>query len=264
MGSPTFTAIVQARMASTRLPGKALANLSGQSLLFHVLKRASKIQEVSATVLATSKNEENSPLILLADGMGLNTFAGSENNVLSRYCKAAEQFPADYIIRITGDNPFTDIDFADKTVELAKKTNADLCSFSNLPLGTAVEIVKTKALFKALEKATKPYQLEHVTPYIKENPDQFKVVHKNADFQNPFPNLRLTVDTAEDLELAQLLYTALYRAEPFGLDAVIDYIKTHPELIDINSHVEQRSMKSSAKSRAQKEAKDAKKTVRGK
>ena len=242
---PSVNAIVQARMGSSRLYGKSMTSLAGKPLLFHVLERAAAIDGVDRTILATSKGDDNTPLLELAKNMGLETFAGSEHNVLERFCMASEEFPSDYVVRVTGDNPFTDIFFAGAAVRDAVKSGADLWSYNNLPLGTAVEVIKSEALFKAFREAASPHQLEHVTPYIKENPKRFTVVRKSAEYKNPFKSLRLTVDTKEDFELAEIIYNALYKGKPFGIDEIIAYLEEHPELVDINSMVEQRAMTSS-------------------
>jgi len=232
-------------MGSSRLYGKALAALAGKPLLFHVLERSAAIDGVDRTILATSKEDNNVPLIELAKDMGFETFAGSEHNVLERYCMASREFPSDYVVRVTGDNPFTDIFFAGKAVENAVESGADLWSYNNLPLGAAVEVIKSEALFKAFQEASGAHQLEHVTPYIKENAKRFIVVRESAEYKNPFKLLRLTVDTKEDLELAQALYGALYKGKPFGIDEVIAFLEKNPELVEINSMVEQRAMTSS-------------------
>ena len=241
---PTVNAIIQARMGSKRLAGKALANLAGKPLLAHVLERSASIKGVGKTILATAEGEANLPLIELASSMGLDSFVGSEKNVLQRYCMASMQYPSDYIMRITGDNPFTDVFFAEKTIEMAIETGADLCSFNNLPLGAAVEIIKSETLFKTLGMANEAHHFEHVTPLIKEHSEQFNVVRKQAVYDNPFELVRLTVDTAEDLELARIICEALYKGVPFGIDSIINFLKTKPELLEINSSVEQRPMTS--------------------
>ena len=242
---PSVNAIVQARMGSSRLYGKSMAPLAGKPLLFHVLERAAAIDGAGRTILATSKGDENAPLLELAKNMGLETFAGSEHNVLERFCMASKEFPSDYIVRITGDNPFTDIFFAGKAVQNAVESGADLWSYNNLPLGTAVEVIKSEALFTAFREASSPHQLEHVTPYIKENPKRFNIVRESVGYKNPFKSLRLTVDTKEDLELAEILYNALYKGKPFGIDEIIACLEEHPKLIDINNMVEQKAMTSS-------------------
>jgi len=242
---PSVNAIVQARMGSTRLYGKAMASLAGKPLLFHVLERTAAIAGIDRTILATSNDDANTPLIELAKEMGLETFAGSEHNVLERYCMASRKFPSDYVVRVTGDNPFTDIYFAGKAVQNAVESGADLWSYNNLPLGAAVEVIKSDALFKALQEASSLHQLEHVTPYIKENTKLFTVVRERAEYRNPFKSLRLTVDTEEDLKLAETLCNALYKGKPFGIDEIIACLEERPELVDINSMVEQKAMISS-------------------
>lgn len=241
---PTVNAIIQARMGSKRLAGKTLARLAGKPLLAHVLERARAISGLNKVVLATSDVKDNLPLMELAASLQLESFAGSERNVLERYCMASKLFPSDYIVRITGDNPFTDVHFAEKTVELALKTGADLCSFNNLPLGTAVEVIKTETLHKTQQTANKAHHLEHVTPFIKEHPEQFLVVREKAVYDNPFKFMRLTVDTPEDLKLARIICDALYTGAPFGIDEIINFLKTRPELLEINSAIEQRPMTS--------------------
>jgi spore coat polysaccharide biosynthesis protein SpsF len=239
-------------MGSTRLPGKALAELAGKPMLFHVLERSSMIKGIGKTILATAHGSENLPLIELAKKMGLEAFAGSEHNVLERYCMASMNFPSDYIVRVTGDNPFTDIHFAGMAVRSALESNADLWAFNNLPLGTAVEVIKSETLYKTLNEASMPHQFEHVTPYIKENPRRFTIVRRSAEYKNPFKQLRLTVDTDEDLSLARALYGALdggnppdRMPQPPGIDEIIACLEEHPEWAEINSAVEQRPMTSS-------------------
>jgi spore coat polysaccharide biosynthesis protein SpsF len=241
---PLVIAVVQARMGSTRLQGKALADLAGRPLLYHVLERTAAIEGVDTAILATGAGSENDPLERLALDMGLQVFRGSERDVLERYYQASLKYPSDYIVRVTGDNPFTDVRFAGLTVRMAIETGADLCSFSNLPLGTAVEIISQKALHRCRREATEPWHFEHVTPYIKENPGIFSIVHRAAEYDNPLPLARLTVDTREDLELAGKICGALYRGRPFGIGEILDYLEKNPGLLEINSSIEQKSMTS--------------------
>ena len=244
---PVVNAIVQARMGSTRLEGKALADLAGRPLLYHVLARTAAIRGLNKVILATGSGEANRPLMELAASMGLEAFAGSEDNVLERFCLASVRYPSDYIVRVTGDNPFTDTGFAEKTVEMALETGADLCSFTNLPLGTAVETLKTGTMLRTMEMADRPYHFEHVTPFIKEHPEMFTVIHREVNYDNPLGTVRLTVDTAEDLELAVKIYNALYKGRPFDIGTVLAFLKENPGLLDINRSVQQKPMTSSAK-----------------
>lgn len=238
----TVTAIIQARMNSTRLPGKALMILGGKPLLHHVFERTLAVRGAERVVLATCAGDENRPIIELAESMGIGVFIGSEENVLERFFLAADRFGGDYILRVTGDNPFTDPEFAERTVEMAIKTDADLFHFTNLPLGTGVGIVRKTALDAAFHNSDSPYQREHVTPYILERPDQFTIVQHASGLDNPFPNLRLTVDTPDDFRLAEIIYSNCYRGTPFPLTTVIEFLRKNPRLADINSGVVQRPM----------------------
>jgi len=235
-------AIIQVRISSTRLHSKALLELCGKPMILHVIERAKSIQGVDTVILATGSGDENIPLIQLAAQCGIKSYAGSENDVLERYYLASKELDCDYVIRITGDNPFTDHKSASKALEYAYETAADHCTTAGIPLGTGVEIIKKIALAEAFRNGTEPHHREHVTPYIKENPEKFKIVRYQSELVNPFSDLRLTVDTAEDFELIEILYNELYKTKPVELADVINFIEKNPELRFINSSVEQRPM----------------------
>lgn len=239
---PPVTAIIQARMNSKRLPGKSMLPLANKPLISHVIANLQEVREINRIVLATSEGEENLPLIECARQCGIEVFTGSESNVLERYYNAAAEFGGDYIVRATGDNPFTDPEYAAMAVEIALESKADLCSIANLPLGTAVEVIKKEALHEAYRRSDKPYEFEHVTPYIKKHEELFQIGRHQVDLPNSIENLRLTIDTDEDYELASLLYDALYRGAPLHLREVLDYLQQNPELASINSGVQQRPM----------------------
>ena len=193
-------------------------------------------------VLATCHGEENLQLIRLAESMGIDTFTGSRDNVLERYHQAAEKFGGDYIVRVTGDNPFTDPEYASLVIDVAGESGADLCSIPNLPLGTAVEIIKKSALDMAYEMSSLQYHFEHVTPFLKEHPELFQIERHPVQIRNPIENLRLTVDTLEDYTLAKILMEKLYAGTPVPLQQIIDYVRENPELVQINSRIVQRPM----------------------
>ncbi len=235
-------AIIQARMGSTRLQGKSMINLAGHPLVYHVLERAKAITGVQRVVLATGTGRENFPLIDLAHENECEAFAGSEDDVLNRFYRVSEKYPCSYIIRITGDNPFTDSTYASETLRVAMETEADNAALTGLPLGTAVEIISAEALASAHRNGREKYHREHVSPYIKERPEEFKIVRHPSGFQNPFKDLRLTVDTEEDFELAEKIYDTLYRGSLFSLGEVISFLQKNPSLVSINSSIKQRPM----------------------
>ncbi len=229
-------------MQSTRLPGKSMRVLAGKPLIAHVMERARAIPSVNTVVLAIPDDRDNAVLADLAKSMGIDVYAGSLDNVLERYWMAAQRFGGDFIVRITGDNPFTDIACAEKTVQRAIETGADICAPEKLPLGAAVEVIGRAALEAAYREGSEPHQKEHVSPFIKEHPERFRIERFRIDIDNPFDNLRLTVDTDEDLRLAAEIYAALYRGAPLALAEVIRYLAAHPHLVSINMGVEQRTM----------------------
>lgn len=240
----TTTAIIQARMQSTRLPGKSVLPLGGKPLLYHVIERAKAIQYITHVIVAIPDDDENDQLADIAQQCNANIFRGPLHNVLERYYLAYKQYDGSYIVRITADNPFTDSYFASVAVEEAIRTHADLCAIKNLPLGTGVEVIASTALEDAYMHSSKPYHFEHVTPYIKENPDIFKLHYFDVAFTNPFPSLRLTVDTHQDYTLASTIYDALYKDSVFTLSDVIAFLEKKPQLVEINATIHQKPMTS--------------------
>ncbi len=245
--TPRITAVIQARMASTRLPGKALLPLAGIPLVRHIIERVMAVPSVHAVVVAVPEGDDNLPITALARELGAESFAGSEDDVLDRFHRAADEFGGDYIVRVTADNPFTDTGFADLAVKKAVALQADICAPEGLPLGTSVEVISRFSLDAAFREGMRPHHREHVSPFIKENPGRFKIARFDSGMKERHRALRLTVDTEEDYRLAGILYDALYRGKPFPLADVLAYVDAHPELADINRHVEQRAMTHSAK-----------------
>jgi len=219
-----------------------MLNLAGRPILYHIIERIKSVNSIDKIVLATGTGNENKELIDLAESMGINTFIGSVDNVLERYYMASNEFGGDYIMRVTGDNPFADPYYAEITAKTSLKRKPDLCSITNLPLGIAVEIIKKDALDRAYFNSDTPYHFEHVSPYIKENKDLFNIQRLSADYFNPFKGLRLTIDTEEDYRLSKIIYDKLYTSAPFPLLSVINFLNENPDLVNINSNIRQRGM----------------------
>ncbi len=239
------TAIIQVRLQSTRLKKKALLPLGDRPLIYHVAERAKNIDGVSHVVLAAGEGADNSPLEEIAAELRIDFFEGSGDNVLERFHQVSKLYDSQYYVRITGDNPLTDYDLAGKALHYAQERGADHCFVSGIPVGTGVEIVSKGALDLAYEKSSENHHFEHVTPFIKENPQLFKMEEYRVE--TPIvEKYRLTVDTAEDYELQVNIYDALYRGRPIPLGDVIEFLGKNPQLINLNSHVEQRSMKHSS------------------
>lgn len=196
--------VVQARMGSTRLPGKVLMPVGGRVLLAHIAARMASVPGI--LVIATSTNPENDSIEDFCRREGLPCFRGSEDNVLERYVRCAEYFGFEHVVRLTGDNPFPDASSLQALLHLHLETKADFStSFSVLPLGIGCEIFTLEALRLSLAKAYAPHHFEHVDEYLLENKDTIRYVTLPAQAETCFPDLRLTVDTPEDLERARRL-----------------------------------------------------------
>ncbi|HRZ18442.1 MAG TPA: spore coat protein [Methanofastidiosum sp.] len=228
-----IVAIIQSRYKSTRLPGKAVLKIEEKPLLTHVIERAKKIEGIDKLCVATGEELEDFAIVEIARRY-CDVFQGSTYDVLDRYIKAARQYKADYIMRITGDNPFICFRSATKMISMALENGYDFLDASGLPLGCGVEIVKYDALLKVFNQPHKWSHKEHVTIFIKENKDKFLTGSCHFHVDNPYPKLRLTVDYREDFELAKTIYNFLYRGTPFDLIEVIDLLKEKPDLLKIN------------------------------
>jgi spore coat polysaccharide biosynthesis protein SpsF len=189
--------ILQARTGSRRLPGKVLADLAGRTLLGHCLWRlqATELQ----VIVATTDRPEDDAVAREAARYGAPVFRGSENDVLSRYLGAAEAHGLTHVIRATADNPAVDVDAAGRVLTLQLRAHADYVIECGLPVGAAVEGVTTDALNRASAQTSDPYDREHVTPYVRRSPG-FLSLSALVPGVIRQPRLRLTVDTAEDLQ----------------------------------------------------------------
>ena len=237
-------AIIQARMGSTRLPGKVLSKIKGKPMIVHIFDRLKKCQEVDHIILATSNLIQDKPLLDLAKTEGVQSFAGSEQDVLDRYYQAARQYKPNRVIRITGDCPIIDPQITDLVIKRHVEKKSDYTSNTvvrSYPRGLDTEVMTFVTLEKAAKEAQKPYEREHVTPYIYEHPESFSIEQVCAEPHRHQPNLRLTVDTPEDLELIQEIFNHLYDSDPyFSVDAVLNLMKQQPKLNKINEHIKQK------------------------
>ncbi len=244
-------ATVQARVGSTRLPCKVLKRIAGKPLLEHVIDRLMQAEKLDQIVIATSSKEQDKCIIELAKKLGVGWFAGSEDDVLSRYLMAAEQARADIIVRITADCPLIDPYIVDYVVSYHLKENLDYtCNLidetnpKSFPRGLDTEVFNTNVLKKSNELAKKPYQREHVTPYIQEHPELFKIAVLEAPENYRRPTYRLTVDTYDDLRLIREIYRRLYTGtQIIYMKDVIRLLDEHPELQRINAHVKQKQLR---------------------
>ncbi len=245
-GRPRIVAIIQARIGSTRLPGKVLKELAGQPMLWHVVNRARQAKTPSETIVATTTQPEDDAVVQLCERQGWTYFRGSADDVLDRYYRAALVFKAELIVRINADCPLIDPHIIDYVIKAHLSSGADytFCGvIGGFPLGLDTEVFNFKTLERTYREAKQDYEREHVTPYIYEHPGIFKINSVKATGKLKRPDLRLTVDTKEDFELIEAIYQRLYRnGKIFYIEDVIELLDEHPELTAINAGIRQKKL----------------------
>ena len=236
--------IIQARMGSTRLPGKVMLHLEGKSILEHIIERLRHCRYVDEIVLATTVNENDNILEMLARQINLKIFRGDEEDVLSRYYLAAKENNFDIITRITSDCPVIDHEITDKVIEFYLK-NLHLDYISNvlnrtLPRGLDAEVFSFQTLQRVYKEAHLDYEREHVTPHIYLNPQKFKIANFKLNDKD-FSHYRLTVDTREDFELISIIYKRLYtEKKDFTFNDILGLFAKEPDLVKTNQHIKQK------------------------
>lgn len=208
--------ILQARTSSTRLPGKVLRDLVGAPMLARQIERVGRASRVGTLVVATSLDASDDAVAALCQSLGVACHRGSLDDVLGRFQGAVEAFgPTDQVTRLTGDCPLADPLVIDATIEHHRSARADYTSNTlklTFPKGQDVEVFRAEHLAAAAREAVDPYQREHVTPFLYRHPERFNLA--NLERTPPLPDLRWTVDTAQDFAFVERIYRALYPANP--------------------------------------------------
>ena len=229
--------IIQARMGSSRLPGKVLMKSgNGMPLLYHVINQLRHCSKVKNLVIATTTNQEDDEIEKFADNNSVNVFRGSEKDVLDRYFQCAKKYSFSTIVRITSDCPLIDPQIVDKVIERFFSGNYDYATntlIRTFPIGTDVEVFSFGVLETAWKNAQLPSEREHVTPHLR-NKGNFKTI--NVENDTNISNLRLTVDRIEDFELINEILNNL-SINPIHLENILELFSRKPELIEINKHI---------------------------
>jgi spore coat polysaccharide biosynthesis protein SpsF len=241
-------AVVQARMTSTRLPGKILMEVLGKPLLRYELERLREVPSIDDIVVATTENHSDDPVAELCSKMGVNVFRGSEHDVLSRYYGAALFAGADAIARFTADCPLLDRHVSERVIRhfLDNHEECDYCAADvkdtprPYPRGMDTEIFPMSILEEVYKEAILKPEREHVTLFIYSRPERYRIWRATAE--RDLSGYRLTVDTPEDFELIKAVIERLYPVNPnFGLLDVIGLLERNPELARINVSVKQKA-----------------------
>jgi len=236
-------AIVQARMGSTRLPGKVMLPLLGEPVLSLVMRRAARARTLDAVVVATTTLPDDDAVVALAKREGWPVVRGSETDLLDRYLAAARAHDAKVVVRITSDCPLIDPDVIDGTVDAFRAADVDYASNTleppTYPRGLDVEVVSRSALERADREDTEPAWREHATPFVYRHPELFRLLRVPAD--DDHSDLRWTLDTPEDYRLISRIYEALGH-DDFGWREALAVVEANPSWAALNDGVVQKTV----------------------
>ena len=237
-------AVIQARMGSTRLPGKVLLDLAGEPMLARVVNRTRRAQTLDEVVVATTVQPDDKAIVRLCIEHAWLCFRGSEDDLLDRYYQAATAHQADVVVRITSDCPLIEPEIVDWVVrEFLENSPVDYVSNTlpprNFPRGLDVEAMSFEALARAWREDDNPAWREHVTPYIYRHPEKFvlRAVVNTEDFSH----MRWTIDTIDDLMFVRKIYD-YFGHDTFSWRDALAILDQHPEWLDINRHVVQKEV----------------------
>ena len=231
--------VVQARMGSTRLPGKVMLPLAGVPMVQRLLERLSPLKGKVPLILAVSDKPADTAMVPIAQRLGASVFFGSEEDVVNRFASAVANVQADAIVRITADCPLSDPGLVNRALDLFYHLGVDYLSNTlhrTYPRGFDIEIVSRDALMSAAKEAKEPREREHVTPFIIEHPERFRSACFIA--KDDLSTWRLTVDTMDDVVLVERVLSELTGL--FTYEMVRDVLLRHPEWQRINAHVKQK------------------------
>ncbi len=230
-------AIVQARMSSTRLPGKVLADICGQPLIKRLIDRVKSTPGVDLVVVATTIEPADDVLSTWCAENSLLVFRGSVDDVLDRFWQCAKTYKAEFIVRVTADDPLKDPEIIKTALELCASAPEVAYASNTLqptyPEGLDIEVVRYAALERAANEATLPSEREHVMPYIWKHPDRFEL--RSFSMKPDLSHWRWTVDKPADLEMIRQIFTQFSDQPLVGYREVISWLNDHPEILAINT-----------------------------
>lgn len=215
--------IVQARLDSSRLPRKVVLPIAEKPLIAHIVDRLRLSKYIRNIIIATTEDSIDEIRETLSDYQDVLYFAGSKANVLERYYLAAKTFGSRVIVRATGDNPLVCPEFLDKAIELHCAAEADLTHYLGIPLGTGVEVISREALTLSYKNTRQSYDQEHVTPFIYKNRDSFKVLEPLSSGVFYAPELRVTVDTPEDMAKVRSIFEYYHYKSRITIEDIVHY-----------------------------------------
>lgn len=241
-----IAAVIQARMGSTRLPGKVFIDLSGKPMLERVVNRVQRAVTLNSVIIATTVEPADAQIAEFCAARGWPCFRGSQDDVLDRYYQAAVVHKLDAVVRITSDCPLIDPVFVDSVVETFKRHQPGIDYVTNsrlepltYPRGFDTEIMSFEALKRTWAEAKDQPEREHVTLYIYRHPETFNIYKVDNDIS--YSHMRWAIDTKEDLEFVRRIYD-YFGHDGFSWRQVLELLEQHPEWLNINKHIRQKEV----------------------
>ncbi len=239
--SPRIVATIEARMTSSRLPGKVLMKAVGKPMLELMVERLKRVPSLDGIVIATTVNATDDPIVELAERLDIGCFRGSEDDVLIRVLDAARANNIDIIVETTGDCPLIDPEHVDLCIREYLQGGADYVSNvieRSYPIGMDTQVFATDILADVAARTDDASDHEHVSLYIYRHPEIYRLKNVTAPPGLSRPELALTLDTADDFDLIQRIFEGLYDNNPaFGLGDILEFVDRNPELLKINEHI---------------------------
>jgi spore coat polysaccharide biosynthesis protein SpsF len=237
--------IIQARVGSTRLPGKVLKEICGKTVLEHDIDRLKGVKNIDKIVIATTTLEKDNAIIDECKRLGVSYFRGSEEDVLARYYYSAKENEADVVVRVTSDCPLIDSEVSENIIQYYLNNIEKYDYVSNTlqrtyPRGLDTEVFSFQALEKAFNEASSVRDREHVTPYIWDNDKIFKIFQ--YENEEDYSHFRWTLDTTEDYKLISTIYNYFENKEYFTMNDIVKFLKENPSIEEINKDIEQKKI----------------------
>ncbi len=240
-------AIVEARMTSTRLPGKVMLPICGKPELELLVLRLKQSRLLDGVVIATTQNASDDVLVDLANRLGVACFRGSEHDVLDRVLKAAQSTGTDVIVEVTGDCPLVDPELLDELLQIYRRGGCDYVSNNQqhtYPLGLDLQVFSTATLADVARRTDDPVDHEHVSLYIYEHPELYRLCNKVSGLPKWCADLRLTLDTQEDYLLIKNIFEALFPDDPeFRTADILTVLERNPDWQSLNRHIQQKQVR---------------------
>jgi spore coat polysaccharide biosynthesis protein SpsF len=238
-----MVAIIQARLGSTRLPGKALRDIGGKTMLARVVRRAQRARSVDEVLVATTTEAGDEPILAECAKLEVPVFRGDAEDVLDRTYRAAQAYHAEGIVRVTSDCPLIDPGVIDKIVRAFLEAKPDYASNvieRTYPRGLDTEVMSLSALGRVWRQAAEPYQRIHVCPYFYQNPEKFDLL--NVTHEKDYSADRWTVDTSEDLAFVREVYRRLGNDDGIRWTDVLALLEEEPALGELNREIQQKEL----------------------